>query len=451
MLAAQAYRIVVTLLWGLAAYDALACRSLFWDGASFLVNIIDTGTFHDFYPARSHVGWVTQLPVLVALRAGVVDTRLLAIVQSAALFALPVGFYHLALSRLRHDWLLLAAVMAAIALVYLPTSFFIIGEYNVLYAAATATMAIVLTVERRRPYDAVLLCAIAVLSVRSYEAMVYFGPLLVAAVLWWRSRVPADDKAARGLALIAAFGFAGGAVVSGATITVYWDHPHFTAVRAAILDFWQDQQFVVPVAGFGLFGLISFVRPAWLRTWAPAALIVANAALLISTLWFREWFNPQAMVFPPAHYVARTAAGCLLWAMLIAMWLHVVWRRGEPELLAILRERAVGRRLVSAMTVLILAASVPDIALTRLWSGYLAFYRGVVTGHTGLVSVTTLPDRVWPYWLFNQHWSAPALSALLRDTPGQAIVLANEGPTDMPPFDSRCGTLPRLKGYHWGG
>ncbi len=444
-----AYRIVAALLWSLAAYDSLVCRGLFWDGASFLVNIVDSGTFHDFYPARANIGYVTQLPVLMALKLGVTNLRILAVIQSAALFALPVGLYHYAMARVRHDWLLLCIVMVVIALVYLPTSFFIVGEYNALYAVATAAMATVLTVKYRRAYDGFLLCALAVLSVCSYEAMIYFGPLLAAAMLWWRRRVPAADRETRLLALIAALGFTGGAIVSGATVVEYWNHPHFVLVRAAIFDFWQNQQFIVPVVGLALFSLASLVWPNWLRTRAPAILIVVVSLILVSTLTFRDWLNPEAMVFPPAHYVARTAAGCLLWALLIVAWGHTAWQTRPPKLLATLREEAVGRRLATAMAVLVLAAAIPDVALSRLWSGYVDYLRGLVAGRSGLIAAAAIPGGTWPYRLFFQDWTTPALTAVVRAAPEQAIVLAVEGPGDMPPFDSRCGTLPRLKGYRW--
>jgi hypothetical protein len=54
----------------------------------------------------------------------------------------PAALYHLALARVRDRGALLAAMIAVVALVYLPTSFFIIGEYNVAYAAVAATVAL---------------------------------------------------------------------------------------------------------------------------------------------------------------------------------------------------------------------------------------------------------------------------------------------------------------------
>ena len=71
MLAAAAYRGTVLLLWAQVALGAWVCRGLFWDGASFLANMLETGTYHDFYPARAHVAWLNETPVLLLARAGV--------------------------------------------------------------------------------------------------------------------------------------------------------------------------------------------------------------------------------------------------------------------------------------------------------------------------------------------------------------------------------------------
>ena len=443
------YRGAVLVLWALAAWNSFVCRGLFWDGAAFLVNIVDFDKFHDFYPARAHVGYVTQLPLLLATRLGVVDLKLLAMIQSAALFALPAALYQLAMVRVRSDGLLLAIVLAIVATVYLPTSFFIIGEYNAAYAAVTAAMAVVLTSDGRRR-DGVILLLLGALCLRSYEAMVYLGPLIAVAILWstWRKREGASDDIARLFGTIAAAAFVGGALVSGITMAVYWNHPHFVLVRAAVGDFWQNLQFVIPLAGLGLFAAGCLVWPRWLLGTTPVVLIGFFALLLVIVPWLRP-IRPEAFLFPPSHYVARTAAGCVLWALLAAMWIHVAFADSRLALLACLRRPEVGKRLAASTFALVLAAAVPDLALTHMWNGYLGFLRGVVVSHTGIVKAADLPLNVWPNYLFTQEWTLPALSATLRTRQVEAIVVAGPNYRDEWPFDPACGTLPRLYGYAW--
>jgi hypothetical protein len=114
-----------------------------------------------------------------------------------------------------------------------------------------------------------------------------------------------------------------------------------------------------------------------------------------------------------------------------------------------LRRPEVGRRLAATMAVLLAAAIVPDLALGRLWIGYLDYFRGLVTGHSGLVRANDLPMRQWPYRLFSQDWTYPALSALVRGAPGQGIVVMDKDYRTNPPFEPACGTVPRLDGFDW--
>src|SRR5258708_18187769 len=247
-----AYRAVVVLLWALVAVNSWVCRGLFWDGASFLAIVLDTRTCHEFYPARADVAWVPQAPVLLLIKAGVSDTRVLSIVYSATLFALPTALYQFALRRVRSDAVLLGAILAILAVVYLPTWFFIIGEYHTTYAAATAAMAILLTGPGFSLRDGALLCGLGSLCLASYQAMIYLGPFLAAAILWSMARGRVADGIARLLGLAAALAFLAGAVVAIGAVIEYWDHAYFTRVRLATFDFWQDLQFIVPLAGLAL-------------------------------------------------------------------------------------------------------------------------------------------------------------------------------------------------------
>ena len=443
-----AYRSIVLLLWGLVIYNAVECRGLFWDGSAFLVNLLDLERFHDFYAARAHIDWLTQAPVLLLAEVGLRDTRLLAMAYSATLFAVPAALYHFALARVRHDPPLLAAVAAIVAGVYLPTSFFIVGEYNATFAAVTAAMAVTLTTDARRVRDALILCALGALSLRSYEAMIYFGPLLAAAIVWSSRRAVVPGLGLRMLYAIAVLAFAGAAVISAVTLVDYWDHPHFLKVRSTSVDFWQNMQFAIPLAGFAICGVAGLRNPAWLRGRWPIIVLGVIAVILALTPWWRIVYS-ASILYPPSHYVARQAAGIVLLAFLGGMWLLAGRRRSPPLVLTTLREPAVSHRLLVLVTVVTFAAAVPDIALTRLWSGYLDNLRVLVNDRTGIVRAETLPLHDWPNKLFFQDWSYPALTAIVSRTPGKAYVVSDQDYLTNPPFESPCGLLPKLTGFGW--
>jgi hypothetical protein len=439
------YRITVLLLWAQALACALASRGLFWDGASFLANMLETGRFHDFYPARTHVAWLTEAPTLLLVRMGVHDVHLLAMVFSATLLVIPAALYHLALARVRDRGALLAAMIAVVGIVHLPTSFFTVGEHIIAYALVAATVAIALT-RRDGTRDGALMLGFGLVSIASYEATLYLGPITAAIVLW--SRRGWRDPTGRMLALAAALAFLGAAVVSTSTTIRYWHHEHFALVRAATFDFWQNLQFVIPLAAVTAMGVVALAVPSWLAGRGPVVTAAALAVLLAVSPWLRE-VRPAAYLFPPSHYVARTAAGGLLAVLMLLSWLHVAWPKPLPGLLSVLHEPPAGRRLATAMVLLVLGGAVPEIWLTRQWVDYLAWFRGVVTSHTGIVAASDLPLEQWPYRMFTQQWTYPALSVLLRSAPGQGVVVApNDYRSDFP-FDPACGTIPRLDGYAW--
>ena len=79
------------------------------------------------------------------------------------------------------------------------------------------------------------------------------------------------------------------------------------------------------------------------------------AALLVVTPWLRE-VRPQAFLFPPSHYVARTAAGGLLALLMLLSWAHVALPK-RLRLLAVLHDPTAGRRLATAMLLLVLGGA----------------------------------------------------------------------------------------------
>jgi hypothetical protein len=307
-------------------------------------------------------------------------------------------------------------------------------------------MAVAMTSRESRLGDAALLFVLGVFCVRSYEAMIYLGPLLAAAIVW--SLRKNDDPATRLIAGIAALAFIAAAVVSAATIAEYWAHPHFIKVRSMSFDFWQNLQFSIPLVGLAICVAAGLRRAAWLEGRGPLIVMGSSAALLALTPWWRL-LHEHSILYPPSHYLARQAAGLLLAALLGCMWVYVAWQRRPPAVLATLRQPVISRRLVTTMTVLVIAAAVPDVVLTGLWSGYVGRMRNVVDSRQGIVRASDLPLLDWPDKLFAQDWSLPAMSAIVSRAPGRAFVRVDDDFLSNPPFDPACGTLPRLKGYGW--
>jgi hypothetical protein len=203
----------------------------------------------------------------------------------------------------------------------------------------------------------------------------------------------------------------------------YWNHDHFVRVRAAAFDFWQNLQFVVPLAA-----LASIARVAGLAVLArrprPRVAAVVGAIVLVATPWFRLLLDPEAMVFPPAHYVARTGGGRPAGALVMASGCTSPGRRrgwplaggcciGRPQ-----RGAGNGNGSCCAGG---RGADCADPAVGRS--------SRLVPGRRDQRSGRGLPPRIcrcsrWPYRLFAQDWTYPALSVLLHDAPGQAIVVA---------------------------
>lgn len=436
-------------LWALAAWSIAAYRGLFWDGTSLLALILDGGGFvWSFYPARAHVMWLTQAPLVAAMRLGVTDTSVLAMSYSAGLFALPAALWQLALWRVRDDAVGLAVVVTAIAAIYLPTCFFIISEFHAAAAIAVAGMAIVLSTRRLRVADAAWLTFLALIALRSYEAMMHLGALLAAATGWlvWREREAAP--AARLLGVVAVLLFSGSVLVSGSTVVDYWLHPHFQALRGGASRFWENLQFVLSLAALAPVALAAALAPRLLE---GRAIYLASGLIvvLLACSGALHYLLPQTVIHAPSHYVARSVAGLELLVLLAGWFVVVGWPRLLPTLAATLADAHTGRQLLTFAFAFLLAAAIPDLVLTSRWTHFLQVTQNLVVNNSGRVKVADSVLMEKRYSAFGQDWTYPALSLLLRREPSNAILVVP---------DSHYGTawnlnpnirLPPLEGYAW--
>ena len=203
---------------------------------------------------------------MTAVTLGVTDLHLLARLLSLGLFVLPTIFYHLALHRAKDDPVLLAVVIAAIAIVFMTTSFFIVGEYNTLYAVAMLIGVRLATAERLTLPDGLALALLALLSMRIYETMIYLGPLLCGIVLWKVWRAPSRPVLPTVLYLVAAMFMLFGAMMVAINSVV---HPHsaehLEETWVMAVDFWQNLQFDLVLGAAVVVVVWALIKPADLK------------------------------------------------------------------------------------------------------------------------------------------------------------------------------------------
>ena len=442
------YRATALLIWVLAVWHCWLARGLFVDGSPILVDMIRDGGYATFHPPRLHVMALTQWPVVTALDLGVTDTQILAWLLSAGLFVLPTAFYHACLYRARRDPVLLAAVVCAIAIVFLPTSFFIAGEYNSVCAAVLFAALVLVTGARPTMVDGVLLVATAGLLVRSYETMCGYGPLLAVLTVWrlsgggWRS-------AASVLYGLAALLFLASAAVAAQSLFGPHVEGHSSGAAADVVVFWRNLQFVLPLAALLVVAVAGLIAPDLLASrrlylWAGVLLVVAAFSPL---LWLTDG---NVRPFAKSHYQSRMMAGMVTAGIVVAILVHALRPSWMPAALATLAKPAAARCFLAFQVAALLAALPADIVLSELWRRSIVEFQSTMAQRSGPIPVEETALSRDPYIYMIEDWTLSSESLLLRRKPGDGIVVPPRGFSNWQPFDA-TKELPRNTGkYLWG-
>ncbi len=428
-----AYRTTICLIWGLALWHSWESRGLFVDGSAFLVQIARREWFFDFYAPRLYAMVLGQIPIITGIFLGITDLHLLARLLSIGLFALPTALYHLALFRARDDAALLAAVIAAIAVVFMTTSFFIVGEYNTAYALAIVVAVWLATARSLTLADGVFLAVLGLLAVRTYEAMIYLGPLLATMVLWAVWRAPSRPRLATLLHLLAAAAFLCGMAIAFRSLVRPWSEEHLDETVQTASDFWQNVQFDLVFAAALIVVVWALVRPSDLREtkpyrWAGLCLFMLALSPLLAL--------SDSLVRPLAksQYVARTAAGVVIVCVVVFIWAYASKLGEKLPAFVVLRTPQAGRRFAAFAFVMLLAMLPSDIYLTRSWAGYLDVVRATVRSHQGVIAFEDSPLSRHPYDLLVESWILPSQSLALRSKRGDGIIAPSKDFTRWQPF-----------------
>lgn len=480
-------RAAIAILCLLALWNSWEVRALFSDGAWFFVQVLHKGSFVNYSEsAREYAIAASQLPLLLGIWAGMTDLHQLARLQSLGAHFLPTGLYVLALVRARDDAVLLSVVIACIVLVFMTNSFFIVGEYNTAHAIALAAATVVVAANRPRPVDGLLLVALAVVALRSYEVFVYLGPLLAAMTLWAASREIAAPQPVSGLfapmllvAAVTAAAYLGfytapagaGVVLVAAALVALWrpdDRPMlarglymlaaalFMAGGVVAADSVARTAGVKGVAqlaaegGAGMLDNLQFILVSAAAVILLVGAAIRPASLLRSGLYLLAAVPLVLLALLPVfvasgvrlrpmgtlQYPVRLVCGAILGAALCFLWLRGTAAGSRLALFATLDMPKAARRCLAFSFVMLLSILPSDILITLQWASFVDTVRTTVTKNTGIVAVTDQPAEVARfYWCCGDPMFIGPLSQALRSTLEDAIFAQPEGLVRLPALD----------------
>jgi hypothetical protein len=441
-----AYRATIGLIWALALWHSWICRGLFVDGSAFLLNIVLHEWFFAFYWPRLYAMILAQVPTVAAITLGVTDLHLLGRLLSFGLFGLPTFLYTLALVRARRDPVLLAVVIAAIAAVFMTTSFFIVGEYNSAYAIAILVAVRLATARRLALGDGIALAIVSALAMRTYEVFIYLGPLLGLMSVWQVWRMPQRPVAASVLHLLSAGFFVKATIVAVDSVVHPYSQEHLSETYFTALNFWQNMQFDLAFAAIAIVAVWALVKPEQLGTLKPYRWAIV-CVLLLALSPLLALGDTLVRPLAKSQYVARTAGGLVIAAMVVFIWCYSAGRFREWRVRRALQGGLAQARLLGLACLLLLAALPSDIMLSVSWSNFLQSFRQVVVTHRGIVAFEDTPLAHRPDLLMVENWVLTCQSLVLRARQGDAVLAPPRSFTDWVPFPPT--EPPNVGRFYW--
>ena len=374
-----------------------------------------------------------QAPILTAVFLGVTDLHLLAQLLSLGLFALPTALYHLALMRVKDDPVLLAAVLAAIGVVFMTTSFFIVGEYNTAYAIGIVVAVRLVTAKELSVADGAFLLAVGLLAIRTYEVMIYLGPLLALMIAWTVYRIRPRPLVATCLYLVAIPPFLGGMWVAADSVIHPFSEDHLSRTAATVLDAWQNVQFDLAMGAALVICGWALLRPrdlAGRRPYIFAGIFLVLLALSPLLVLTDSLVRPHAK----SQYTARSLAGLVVATIVVLMWLYTSPLGSRFASLVALRRTEISRRILAFACLVVLAVLPSNIYLTLEWRTYLDTVRTIVRSNSGVIAFESTPLSRRPLETLVESWILPSQSLALRGKAGDGIIAPPRNFNNWQPF-----------------
>lgn len=405
---------------GYVAYATLASRAFYADGSAFYLSIITTpdalNYFDDVKHIRLLVNIVNQLPVMLLSKWDGAPAWLLRVAFNVPLFAGNAALLGILLISARRHRAYLVWTYALISYVttVIPSDIFPINQARL---AQTIYWCLIFFATVPGPMtrgEKFFVCLLVVISFRSHEAIIIFGPLLsIAAILGMRQS--RHDRPWR-LALVA----------SGAALLLfglYWQLSHPVGRETSgfvnnfkywgIKEWWRSNLFL------GWSGLVTLLLSALLSRAHHQKLRRAPVylAFLYGFICILNGLQPcitKSALMPQSEFSFRVIIPFFGAGLVCAALLDL-----QMRLSAALNRQVIIGILASAL----LGQSLWQLANTYRWSQFYSVTRSVVTtSPPALVSSDDVQHAMQPrlarYLMSYQWgWTWPAFSMAVLDTP----------------------------------
>jgi hypothetical protein len=431
----------------LAIIHVVTQIGLFGDGGWFLTAILARRDFFMPDATRNYATIITQLPLIISLRAGLQNIDALLLLHSFGLVFAPALLWTSALVVLQADLFFWPFVLL-LAVVNLNTSFFAVGETNVAYSICACSMAILLRNKRLGFSASACLLALAFFVTRTYEALVFMGPLL-AAMTALRMHASRGQTIILTILLVACLLFVTSAVIAASSIFLAADYPYLSAALTTTTTIiWRDRQLVLSL----LIPLIYLILLFRVRCEKACILCVPGlAAILLLLAWPGNWAEPVQ------YYDCRIITGLVLFTFgMVALLIRsgcepgIKWpsRFSALTIFTNVSWPLVNRKFWFCIpTALVMELTVIDIYHSLEFRSFTGMLRNEVDSRRGLVALETTGILGRSTSKYGWSWSYPTMSLLLRKDASKAVILNSRDYRGWQPFDPQT-SIPDLHLYY---
>jgi hypothetical protein len=398
------------LLWS-AAY-----RGLYADGSNLLLHVIQLQYFYHVSQTRVVSTFITQLPVVLAIRFGLRSTAWLATLYTASLAIVPISCYALSIWITRREPVLFCATVIVIVCCLYPLSFLLVGEGNV-YLGLFWLSFIILTSEATRGNSGcdVLLLLLSIAALEVYETSTLFSAVL-ALMTGWRAQASRSPFATFVLSA-AAILFIFGAFCGASGIIFPRDRGNESGFSAGIRNLPHNTIYLRLLA-------IMFVSVATAFLQQRAVRLVLAAVLFVGIFMFaNQQLHTSGHLALGYVMFQRAQVYCTLFAVVAAVLTMLLFARDWPK------------RFYPGMLVppLIAVLSIDTVDTLR-WTGFIGRMCEELSAASGASHAGFFAEP--PTRSYGINWTFPTMSVLAGNR-NSHLILVEPGFTGWQPFDPR--------------